>query len=623
MADEELTPAALSKRFEAVEALAAAWKNTGLAVFQKGAAESDALRIAANAELVSAGRREVSGKTREFAKLEPEQKLAELGSLVKSYQAYVDEITRALRHAESAHRNTHQFLKQLQDPYPTLEKFLRCKSSIVSLANAATSTSSLRAQLREREAELGELRNQEVTIRQLREEIAQLELSAATNDRQAASDASAETQQLLQQWQERENAVQMELAQLSQECRKHQLLAADLKQELSTAQDDLRSVRAQVDREADEHQTELTELRIQLGVAEHDRAKLNEHIAGLEQQLQAGRTPASAVRQRPPRSPARQDNGDDTTPQGQVMARPRADDEGDQQQQPKRPAEAPPEELLAVTKARDEAMVKLAQAEAQIADLRQAAEAAEKRRVQSAEEHQRATAALEGTVAGLRSELAAGKSQLAEAADRERSLRATVVDLQADLSTAERKLTAAASSSSSAGQTGTAASPPSVATAGSAATFDLQAIVQQSTASNPVSANGRGTPVGGASSDAEVIATLKQQREGLRRRIRALEEVGLAEVKSMRAEIDTLRRENADLLGQLNGSTRDPLAEDAEPAPRHPPSLFGLARQSAVDRAAHVVSHLVLSSRQSRRAFAAYQLVLHVVLVLFAAYYIL
>jgi predicted nucleic acid-binding Zn-ribbon protein len=610
-------------RIQSLEELNTSWKGYGLSIFQRGAAESDALRIAANTELVAAGRREVSGQTRDFAKLDPEQKLAQLGSLVKGYQTYVDEVTRALKHAESAHKNVHSYLKQLSDPYPVLERFLRHKAALLSLLKGSDSADSLRKQLRDREAELAELTNQEVTIRHLREQIAELELQATVDEGQQEANASAEVAQVLRQWQERENAVQKELAMMSQECRRVQLFNNDLKAQLESTTEDLQTARIHADKAADEAAHEIEELRIALGTAQHDRERMHEQLVALQQQLPSSRSPGrqrAAGDETPPRP-----SHDEVTPPHQRIGGPPAAPSAAAAAAFNHPDAASLQarintlttDLKIANTAREATQQQLATALITIDGLNKSIDNAERRLDGAAADHQRALSVLEAELHGARAEIAALRQRLGESDARNAELRTMVVDLQSDLSAAERlhaNATAPKEKVAKPFDLGTVV----VNVDGPPATGDAPSRDRRSVETDEHSHGGSND--GGES---ERVAALIAQRDNLRRRLHALEDVGVTEVKELRAQLETLKRENQEMQNTLNGARRDPLADEIQPAPRHAPSLFGLAQQSAVDRAASIVSHLVLSSRQSRRAFAAYQLVLHVVLVLLLAYYIL
>ena len=99
-------------RLAAFDDMAAKWKSVHLRTLQED--EGDKERLVQTREKIAGSRKEVSVTTKDFAKLDEEGRLAQFGVVLKAYQGHVDDLTKALRFAESAY-------VQLQTQWPRLQ----------------------------------------------------------------------------------------------------------------------------------------------------------------------------------------------------------------------------------------------------------------------------------------------------------------------------------------------------------------------------------------------------------------------------------------------------------------------------------------------------------------------
>lgn len=266
------------KRFAAVEEAAGKWKSIGLSALQKTSLEADAAQIAANRELVSLGRKTIGQKTRDFAKLSASEKADDVGAVLKAYQSYIDELTKHLKLAERVYLDLNATVRSMPDPFQPLSRLALEKGPVLELLRAAEELDAARRIIAEREAELSELRNQEVTIHALREELAATEMRAVAGAQvaQSAAEATSELDSVLRQWQIREAAMQKDVLQLSHECRAQRLQAVHAGEQQVALRTRLDEASLQRDRETEAHFHEVETLQIALAVAERTVSQLRE-----------------------------------------------------------------------------------------------------------------------------------------------------------------------------------------------------------------------------------------------------------------------------------------------------------------------------------------------------------
>ena len=241
-------------RLTAFEELTGKWRDIGLAAIQRS---PDASQLVSLREAVVQGRRHLASRTKEFAKYSSEEKVAEMGGLIKLYQEHIDAVTKCEAFAEKAFSELHTAVAKMVDPYPMMDKFSREKQTILGFVKAQDECDSLRRTVAEYENELQGLKNQEVTIERLREQVAAAELAVASKLEQSASDASAELHTVLRQWQERESAMQRELTDASALVAKVQADNKALDAQTAASRQRLDELSVQRETEVDELVTEL------------------------------------------------------------------------------------------------------------------------------------------------------------------------------------------------------------------------------------------------------------------------------------------------------------------------------------------------------------------------------
>ena len=291
---------------EGLESLHGSWKKVGLSVFQASALTSDVEILQQNQEKVKTTKKELMEQTKIVAGMEAgERKNAERAKLERGYQQFISELSKFFKHASDAFHKCVDLVQGMQDPVPALDAFVRNKNQFMS--NLA-SAKKLRRDLIAREDELRELQNQEIVIRELREEVEDLQQviaeheeafrqkedgetgvssSEKSGDEPTAStfaeNAVSATAELRRQLQQQDYELQM----LRTECRKYQVKSDTLSTEMENLRAQLEQEIVQRDEESAVSQRDAQELLVRVALAEHQMSRHTEQLSAVKEELQA------------------------------------------------------------------------------------------------------------------------------------------------------------------------------------------------------------------------------------------------------------------------------------------------------------------------------------------------
>ncbi len=282
-------------RLSAFEDLTGKWRDVGLSALQHS---PDASQLAALREAAVQSRRQLGVRTKEFARLPSEEKLTEMGSLIRMYQEHIDAVTKCENFAEKAFLELHGVVEKMVDPYPMMDKLAREKNTILGFVKAQDECDALRRSLAEYESELLELKNQEVTIERLQAELARAEVAAASRVEQSAQDASAELQLVLRQWQDREQTMQKDLKDAASRLAKAEADNRALEAQAAACRQRLDELAALREQEVDALVTELDDCHTRIQMLEKSArgntdaaSALETRHAALDQSISPGVTP--------------------------------------------------------------------------------------------------------------------------------------------------------------------------------------------------------------------------------------------------------------------------------------------------------------------------------------------
>ncbi|XP_059754012.1 protein CASP isoform X7 [Balaenoptera ricei] len=150
-------------------------------------------------------RKRLIEQSREFKKNTPEDLRKQVAPLLKSFQGEIDALSKRSKEAEAAFLNVYKRLIDVPDPVPALDLGQQLQLKVQRLHDIETENQKLRETLEEYNKEFAEVKNQEVTIKALKEKIREYE---QTLKNQAETIALEKEQKLQNDFAEKERKLQ-------------------------------------------------------------------------------------------------------------------------------------------------------------------------------------------------------------------------------------------------------------------------------------------------------------------------------------------------------------------------------------------------------------------------------
>ncbi|KAJ0407916.1 hypothetical protein P43SY_009203 [Pythium insidiosum] len=117
-------------------------------------------------------RKKLAETTKTFRKLPDADKIAGMGGLLRAYQEEIDSLTRRAKYSENAFFMLYKGLYAAPDPVPSLEAMQDVSPKLAELED---DNKRLKRELHEYEVEFSSLKNQEITIRRLEDQLSKME----------------------------------------------------------------------------------------------------------------------------------------------------------------------------------------------------------------------------------------------------------------------------------------------------------------------------------------------------------------------------------------------------------------------------------------------------------------
>ena len=276
-----------------LEAAIAVWTRADLSAERHIALDQQGLEIADNQERSAEGRDALKEVIRQFRAVAAEERPAQIGSVIRAFQAEVDALTRRQSSAETAFLSLYRSLDDAPDPVPLLREV---SGEVRRLAAEAVEVEGLRQQIADYDREFTSLKNQEATIRRLERQLREVDsksetvaseaLEAALAAREAAWKEQASA--AAEQYREREQANAAKLLRAQEEVRE----AARAHQQAQEALFEMRSSFEQVQEAAG---AEMEVLRVELERATATQLATEKQRAALEEQLRASHASPSGA----------------------------------------------------------------------------------------------------------------------------------------------------------------------------------------------------------------------------------------------------------------------------------------------------------------------------------------
>ncbi|XP_064425035.1 protein CASP isoform X6 [Latimeria chalumnae] len=265
------------------------WKRFDLQQLQREL-DSTATELANRQDESEQSRKRLIEQSREFKKNTPEDLRKQVAPLLKSFQAEIDALSKRSKEAEAAFLNVYKRLIDVPDPVPALDLGQQLQLKVQRMHDIETENQKLRETLEEYNKEFAEVKNQEVTIKALKEKIREYE---QTLKNQAENIALEKEQKLQNDFAEKERKLQetqMSMASKLQET-EHKVQVAQTA--LETTQAELFDLKTKYDEEitakADEIEMIMTDLERanqRAEAAQREAETLQEQLSSANKSLQ-------------------------------------------------------------------------------------------------------------------------------------------------------------------------------------------------------------------------------------------------------------------------------------------------------------------------------------------------
>ncbi|XP_075710314.1 homeobox protein cut-like 1 isoform X2 [Rhinoderma darwinii] len=271
------------------------WKRFDLQQLQREL-DTTATVLANRQDESEQSRKKLIDQSREFKKNTPEDLRKQVAPLLKSFQAEIDALSKRSKEAEAAFLNVYKRLIDVPDPVPALDLGQQLQLKVQRMHDIETENQKLRETLDEYNKEFADVKNQEVTIKALREKIREYE---QTLKNQAENLALEKEQKLQNDFAEKEKKLQETQMSMSSKLEETEHRVQVLQTALEKSQAALFDLKTKYDEEtsakADEIEMIMTDLERanqRAEVAQREAEALKEQLSSVNKSLHhASQTP--------------------------------------------------------------------------------------------------------------------------------------------------------------------------------------------------------------------------------------------------------------------------------------------------------------------------------------------
>ncbi|KAI9496836.1 Golgi vesicle transport-related protein [Zychaea mexicana] len=277
------------------------WRGVGLPTLQRQL-DQQGLAIVENQKDGLMSRKKLAEQTREFKKMPDEDKLQQFKSLLKGYQAEIDNITRRTKYSESSFLALYKVLADAPDPAPLFEAAVDQSVNNVELETAKSENAKLRSELEEAQRQAQHVQSLEKANQELQQKLSKLESLA---DEKRVEELGQREEQMKQQYNEKIRSYKE---------REH-----DLQRQLNQALDQLTQLRhthddtqAQLLNHNQKYDEEVVGKLAELDIVMMDLERANAKIVELERKNDDLREEVEATRSESKEKYVIRDEGPDT-----------------------------------------------------------------------------------------------------------------------------------------------------------------------------------------------------------------------------------------------------------------------------------------------------------------------
>lgn len=265
------------------------WKHFDLQQLQREL-DATATQLANRQDESEQSRKKLVDQSRDFKKNTPEDVRKQAAPLLKSFQGEIDALSKRSKEAEGSFLNVYKRLIDVPDPAPVLELVQQLQLKLQRMHDIETENLKLRETLEEYNKEFAEVKNQEVTIKALKEKIRDYEQSLKN---QAENLVQEKQVQLHNDYAEKERKLQESQESMSSKLVEAEHKAQSLQTALKTTQAELFDLKTKYDEDctakADEIEMVMTDLERanqRAEVAQREAEALREQLTSSNQSLQ-------------------------------------------------------------------------------------------------------------------------------------------------------------------------------------------------------------------------------------------------------------------------------------------------------------------------------------------------
>ncbi|XP_058141892.1 homeobox protein cut-like 1 isoform X7 [Dasypus novemcinctus] len=265
------------------------WKRFDLQQLQREL-DATATVLANRQDESEQSRKRLIEQSREFKKNTPEDLRKQVAPLLKSFQGEIDALSKRSKEAEAAFLNVYKRLIDVPDPVPALDLGQQLQLKVQRMHDIETENQKLRETLEEYNKEFAEVKNQEVTIKALKEKIREYE---QTLKNQAETIALEKEQKLQNDFAEKERKLQETQMSTTSKLEEAEHKVQTLQTALEKTRTELFDLKTKYDEEttakADEIEMIMTDLERanqRAEVAQREAETLREQLSSANHSLQ-------------------------------------------------------------------------------------------------------------------------------------------------------------------------------------------------------------------------------------------------------------------------------------------------------------------------------------------------
>uniref|UniRef100_H2Z2L7 Protein CASP n=1 Tax=Ciona savignyi TaxID=51511 RepID=H2Z2L7_CIOSA len=249
------------------------WRTFGVTQLQREL-DQTANELATRQDQSDGSRRRLVEQMKNFKKVSPEEIRKSVAPLLKSFQLEIDALTKRSKICETDFLTLYKKLIELPDPVAALEQAEAYQRKNQRLNDVEMENAKLRETLDEYNKEFAEVKNQEVTIKNLRERIKELERDSSSRT-QKVIEEKHET--LKKEFAEREKALHDARFQAATKLSEAEQKASVLQSALDASQSELFNLKSKYDEDTAARQAE-----VEMIISDLDRVNQMYEVASKE-----------------------------------------------------------------------------------------------------------------------------------------------------------------------------------------------------------------------------------------------------------------------------------------------------------------------------------------------------